>query len=352
MKRALTIALEIAGGAVLLVAALVGGGIAMFNAPGYQGEPSEHFDGKRFHNDPDDLRDAGDLWRWMRTQQRTPYPDHVDVTPGEDPDWRVEGDELRLYYVNHSTFLVQTAGVNLLTDPVWSERVGPLPLGGPRRVADPGLAFGQLPPIDVVLISHNHYDHLDLPTLKSLYERHEPTFVVPLGNARLLNRAGIGNVLECDWGDELPLAEALAVTCEPARHWSGRGIGDANNTLWASFVIEAAGSTIVFVGDSGYDAAFAGIGERHGPARLALLPIGAYEPRWFMGPAHMNPAEAVQVHGELRAARSVGHHFGTFQLADDGIDQPVEDLAAAVAEAGLDAGAFRTLDHGERLDVP
>jgi L-ascorbate metabolism protein UlaG (beta-lactamase superfamily) len=352
MKKAFKAAAEVLLVVVLLLAGGVGGASLIFNAPSYEGEPSDHFDGVRFHNDPDDLRSWADAWRWMRTRQRVDYPDQVEVTLAEAPAWKVEGDELRVYQVNHSTFLIQTAGVNILTDPMWSERAGPVSFAGPRRVAAAGVEFGDLPPIDVVLVSHNHYDHLDLPTLVSLHQRHEPVFVVPLGNAALLHRAGVGNTLEADWWDEVPLAEDLTVFCTPARHWSGRGPGDRNRTLWGSFVIRAGDSTIVFVGDSGYSATFGEIRERFGPVRLALLPMGAYEPRWFMEPSHMNPAEMVQAHVDLGARWTVGHHFGTFQLADDGIDQPLEDLQAAREEAGITADRVRSMVPGERFDVP
>jgi len=352
MKRWLKGAVEVLVVGLLLIGMGVAGVSLILNAPAYEGPESDHFDGVRFHNEPDDLRALGDLWRWMRSRELEPYPEHVEVTPAEPPAWTVEGDELRLYYVNHSTFLIQTAGVNILTDPIWSDRAAPVDFAGPKRVAAPGLAFGDLPPIDVVLVSHNHYDHLDLPTLKSLYQRHEPTFVVPLGNTALLNKGGIGKSIDADWWEEVPLAEDLTVVCAPARHWSHRGLGDTNRSLWASFVIRAGDSTVVFVGDSGYTDAFAEIRERYGPARLALLPMGAYEPRWFMGAAHMDPAEALQAHVDLEASLSVGHHFGTFQLADDGIDQPVADLQAALEETGLAPERFRTMAHGERLDVP
>jgi len=253
--------------------------------------------------------------------------------------------------VNHVTFLLQFPGLNLLTDPVWSERVSPFSFAGPKRVHAPGIAFDALPPIHVVLISHNHYDHLDLATLRRLHATHRPLFVTLLGNKTFLEENGLANVVELDWWQEhtpvLASGAALKITATPAQHFAARGITDRFRTLWGGFALETAAGKLYFAGDSGYFAGFAEIGGRLGPFDVAFLPIGAYEPRWFMEPVHCTPAEAVQIHREVRARRSIAMHYGCFPLADDAYDQPPRELRAALAAAGLTEQEFALPTVGE-----
>ncbi len=253
-------------------------------------------------------------------------------------------------FVGHATFLIQVAATNLLIDPVYSERASPVSFAGPRRVRAPGVRFDDLPAISLVLLSHNHYDHCDLATLRALDRRFQPRLVAPIGNGRLLRSVGIRQVEEIDWWQRASGAP-LPVTLTPAQHFSARGMLDRNRALWGGFLIEAGGRRILFAGDSGYGPHFREIAARLGPIDLALLPIGAYEPRWFMKDIHMNPAEAVQAHLDLGARQSIAMHFGTFQLTPEGIDEPVRELAKAVRERGVPVEQFRTVDVGESVAV-
>ena len=246
--------------------------------------------------------------------------------------------------------LIQTAGLNILLDPVWSDRASPFRFVGPKRVNDPGIAFADLPPIDFVLVSHGHYDHLDLATLSRLAAAHRPRVVTPLGNDTIMRNHDSAIAAEAyDWGDQVNIAKGVVVTLVPTRHWSARNLSDRNMSLWASFVIEAPGGRIYFVADSGYGDGghFRRARERHGPLRVAILPIGAYEPRWFMRDQHMNPAEAVQAFIDCGAELALGHHHGTFQLTDEAIDAPLVALDDALKDARIPCERFRTLRPGE-----
>ncbi len=307
----------------------------------------KHFDGKRFYN-PDAPQAPGLLQalRWKLTSRPQPSPRFIpDVVPSTPPG-RVEGGGLRTTLVNHSTVLLQQRGSNILTDPIWSERAGPLSLTGPRRRRKPGVSWEDLPSIDAVLISHNHYDHLDLPTLRRLAARGDSTFIVAAGGARLLRSENIGPVRELDWGESLSLPSG-AIHCVPAMHFSSRGIFDRNKTLWCGYVIESAERLIYFAGDTAFGSHFAQIREKFGSPRLALLPIGAYEPRWFMSPVHMAPEEAVRAQEILAAETSIAIHHGTFQLADEGLDAPQKQLAARAPDC-----SFLALKNGESVDIP
>jgi L-ascorbate metabolism protein UlaG (beta-lactamase superfamily) len=219
---------------------------------------------------------------------------------------------------------------------------------GPRRVRQPAVPFDELPPIAIVLLSHNHYDHCDLRTLRKLADRFEPLVVTPVGNEPLVRSTGIGRVEELDWWQE-GKAATLPITLTPAQHFSARGPFDRNRALWGGFTVVTGGARMLFAGDTGYAPFFRDIRRRLGPIDLALLPIGAYEPRWFMKDVHMNPAEAVQAHLDLEASQSVSMHFGTFQLTTEGIDEPVRALEAACRSRDIPPSRFRTLDFGESL---
>jgi L-ascorbate metabolism protein UlaG (beta-lactamase superfamily) len=307
------------------------------------GQFPRHFDGKRFYN-PDARQALGflDVLRWKLTSRPEPSPRFIaDVEPSIPPR-RVEGG-LRVTLVNHSTVLLQQQGVNILTDPIWSERASPVSWAGPRRKRKPGVVWEHLPPIDIVLISHNHYDHLDLPTLRRLADRGASTFVVPAGAARLFRAKNIGPAHEMDWGESLSLS-GLTIHCVPAFHFSSRGIHDRNATLWCGYVIECQGRLVYYAADTAFGPHFAWIREKFGSPHLALLPIGAYEQRWFMSPVHMAPDEAAKAHEILKSGISIAIHHGTFQLADEGIDTPKKLLP-------VDA-SFLVLKNGQFAEIP
>ena len=319
----------------------------------YQGPVSDHFDGERFfdpHGAPP--RSRRDLLRWHmeRRASRAKWPAWAPSPFADRPPARVEGAALRISYVGHASFLLQTAGLNILLDPVWSKRASPFRFIGPKRVNDPGIAFADLPPIDIVLVSHGHYDHLDLDTLSRLRAGHRPRVITPLGNDTIMRNRDPAIAAEAyDWNDRVALSERVAATLVPTRHWSARNLSDRNMSLWASFVIEAPGGRVYFVADSGYGEGrhFRTVRERHGPLQLAILPIGAYEPRWFMHEQHMNPAESVQALIDCGAELALGHHYGTFQLTDEAIDAPLIALAEALQGAAISAERFRTLRPGQ-----
>ena len=288
----------------------------------------KHSDGKRFYN-PGQPQARGflDVLRWKLTSRAEPSPDVPDVQPSTPPP-RVEGGELRVTLVNHSTVLLQQNGINILTDPIWSERASPFSWTGPRRHRKPGVRRDDLPPIDIVLLSHNHYDHLDLPTLRWLTGRGHSVFIVPLGVARLLRSQHVGPIHELDWGDEQTIGLTTFYSV-PAIHFSARSLRDRNRTLWCGYVIKTPEHTVYFAGDTAYSAHFALIRERFGSPALSLLPIGAYLPRWFMSAVHMAPEQAVEAHNILGSGTSIAIHHGTFQLADDSINTAQEQLTAA-----------------------
>lgn len=302
-----------------------------------------HFDGKRYFNPgAPQVRGFLDVLRWKLSSRPQPSPRFVaDVTPLKPPAG-VDGDELRITLVNHSTLLLQQGGCNILTDPVWSERVSPVTWIGPRRRREPGVRWEDLPRIDIVLLSHNHYDHLDLATLRRLADRGQPEFVVPAGVARLLRSRKIGPVHELDWGEAVKIGEAT-FHAVPALHFSARGVFDRNRTLWCGYVIEAPDRTVYFAGDTAFGDHFARIREKFGAPQVALLPIGAYEPRWFMSPVHMGPDDAVRAHQILGAGTSIAIHHGTFQLADEGLDTPKKRLRECAPD-----DSFLVLDNGQQ----
>jgi L-ascorbate metabolism protein UlaG (beta-lactamase superfamily) len=305
--------------------------------------PSDHFNGKTFFNPGEESgRGILDLIRWKTTSRAAPWPREVKVAVQALPPAPVP-DGVTATWVGHATFVLRTATATLLTDPVFSDVAGPLPWLGPRRVARPGVDFDSIPKVDIVLLSHDHYDHCDLPTLRRLASRDDPVVVAPLGHRQLLEGVGLSRIVELDWWESRPCPADVEVTLVPARHWSRRRPFGTNRRLWGGFMVRAGGRQVYFAGDSGYeDGLFGGIRRRCGAPDLALIPIGAYEPRWFMKDAHMNPAEAVRAHREVGARKSVAMHWGTFQLTDEGFDAPVRALEAA--RGGSDD--FTAISHG------
>lgn len=320
----------------------------LFARPAREYLASDHYNGRHFHNLERNARDLGDVFTWLRTRKPSRWPAWEENESFPLPPARLSTDlqDWRATFINHATVLVQIGSYNLLTDPVWSERVSPFRNLGPRRVRAAGIELKDLPPIDVVLLSHNHYDHLDLATLRYLEKRDRPHIVTGLGNAPLLHANGLHHVTELDWWQAVQHRD-LNIHFTPAQHFSGRGLRDRDQTLWGGLWVETQAGSLFFAGDTGYGQHFTAIARRLGNPRLALLPIGAYEPRWFMSPVHMNPEDAVLAHRDLGAEESLAIHFNTFQLTDEPITQPVTDLATALEKHGIAPETFRVLKEGE-----
>jgi L-ascorbate metabolism protein UlaG (beta-lactamase superfamily) len=321
---------------------------------------SDHFDGDVFFNPEPTIRNPASrprsgmlkmLWKRWRKQPSdyAIWPDHIENTAYKAPE---ETPPPTITWIGHSSFLVRLPGLSFLTDPVFSQRCSPSQSIGPKRVRDPGLRIDQLPHIDLILLSHNHYDHMDILALRQIRARFPGCKIVTsLGNTAYLARKGLPGAVELDWWESFGFKETK-ITATPARHFAARSLWDRNKTLWCGFMLEHQGQKLYFGGDSGYTKFFAEIAARLGSPDLAFIPIGAYEPRWFMGPVHLNPADAVQAFQDLGAKRAVGMHFGTFQLTAEAIDAPLLDLAAALEAAGIGAETFFTLDVGQTVPIP
>jgi len=304
----------------------------------------------------------GSLLKWMlvhRTTRPRPKDPDPSVFARVPPDFvppRAPRSQLTVTWVGHSSLLIQLNGLNILTDPMWSERASPVQFAGPRRWVRPGIAFEDVPPLDVVLESHNHYDHLDATTVRRLARAHPAaSWVVPLGLAAFVRERGVSDhrVRELDWWQEHTIG-SLRIAATPAMHFSSRGFGDRGDSLWCGFALTsdgASGRHVYFAGDTGYHPEFGAIGARYGPFDVALLPIGAYEPRWFMRYLHMNPEEAVAAFRALNARVMVPIHWGTFKLTDEAMDEPPIRARAAWDSAGLHPSGYRQLAHGETLTL-
>ncbi|MFT7060177.1 MAG: L-ascorbate metabolism protein UlaG (beta-lactamase superfamily) [Pseudorhodobacter sp.] len=318
----------------------------------YSGPVSDHFDGKRFFNPGGQTpRGFRDLLKWQLGGGRAQWPNAVPVAAAK-PAARV--DDMTVTMVGHATMLIQTAGLNILTDPVWSDRASPLAFVGPKRVCAPGIAFADLPKIDLVLLSHNHYDHLDIATLQRLHQAHAPQIVTPLGNDRIIHAAlPEAKINTGDWGDAVSFGP-LTLHLEPCHHWSARGARDRSMALWAAFVLEGPAGKLLHIGDTGFDAGrpYHGLQPKHGALRLAILPIGAYEPRWFMQAQHQNPEEAAKGFLLSGAAHGIGHHWGTFQLTNEARHAPQDALSAALSAQNIAPQRFVPLAPGEAWQIP
>jgi L-ascorbate metabolism protein UlaG (beta-lactamase superfamily) len=306
-----------------------------------------HFDGKRFRNLVPRRNNFSAIMRWMLTRKPDEWRPWTDFAPKPVPPRT--SDALRITFVNHSTFLLQLDGISILTDPIWSERASPLQWIGPRRHRAPGVRLEDLPPIDLVLLSHDHYDHMDIPTLRWLAKEHRPTIYTGLRNRRTLARHGIETVVELDWWQESAVRDDMWISAVPAQHFSGRTPFGTDKTLWCGFIVQREDLCLYFAGDTGAGPHIEQIAQRFPEIDVAILPIGAFRPEWFMGEVHMSPAQAVEAHLKLGARISVASHFGTFRLADDGQDEPVEALQEASKGKTDD---FWVLGFGEGRDVP
>ena len=318
---------------------------------------AHHRPGGGFRNPWDDaeLRGFGSFLKWKlagrRARSRPAPPAHFPVVPSGFARPRGPADRLGLTWVGHSTFLVQLGGLNLVTDPMWSARASPIGFLGPRRLVPPAFPLDLLPPLDVVLISHNHYDHLDAPTVRRIARAHPAAqWVAPLGLGPWLRGHGAAAVSELDWWEELSIG-GLRVGCTPAQHFSARGFRDRNATLWAGFAVASGARRLFFAGDTARHPVFATIAERFGPFDAACLPIGAYDPRWFMQAVHMDPEEALAAYTALErpgaATLFVAMHWGTFRLTDEPPGEPPVRLRAAWQAAGRDPAGLWVPAHGE-----
>lgn len=335
---------------------VVGGGAA-YSAyrPGnsyYSGPRTDHFNGDHFLNPGGEPpRKFFQLLKWQLEGGRAKWPrNYPSPFDGAKPTVKVDGDDIQVTMLGHATLLLQVGGRNFLTDPVFVERASPVQFVGPKRVNPPGVRFEDLPPIDYVLLSHNHYDHMDLASLARLVSEHSCKIICPLGNDVIIrDRAPDAECIVGDWGDMFELDGEMKVHFEPCHHWSARGTKDRRWALWAAFVLETPAGKIYHIGDTGFNNGkhYQALFEKHGVMRLAILPIGAYEPRWFMKAQHQNPEEAVRGHLLCKAEVSIAHHWGTFQLTNEAIEAPVEALAVAREQFGLGEEAFVTLKPGE-----
>jgi len=315
----------------------------------YQGPVTDHFDGVRFFS-PVQPQDKGfaELLRWQLGGGRKDWPESRPSPFRDRPPAEVPG--LRIVLIGHASFLIQVAGLNILTDPVFADRASPVAFSGPKRVNPPGIAYQDLPPVHAVLITHNHYDHLDLDALERLWRQHRPRIVAPLGNDAIIRARHPEIPVETrDWGGSVDLGQEVTAHLEPAYHWSARGLNDRRMALWCAYLLTTPEGAIYHVGDTGFGDGkiFHAVRERFGKIRLAHLPIGAYEPRWFMQAQHMNPEDAVKAFQIIAPEQALGHHWGTFRLTNEGIDEPPQELAAALQAAEIPPERFRPLQPGE-----
>ncbi len=317
----------------------------------YQGPKSNHFDGSRFFTN-ESHHTFSDMVKWMWEMESVAWPEWVDDRPQPPPPENVKRGELRITYINHATVLIQMDGINVLTDPIWSNRAGPVSWLGVKRVRNPGIKMAHLPKIDIVLVSHDHYDHLDFPSLEKLIGIHNPTIIAGLGvKERLASLAG-NKVVELDWWHEHIHSTGIKITFVPTRHQSGRGLFDENKTLWGGFVIRGSAGDVLFLGDTGFGGFVDQIKKRFSRFRLAILPIGSYEKRWFMQNQHINPDDAVRIHQTLKVSQSVGMHFGTFaEHPEQTIDAHETDLKIALRKHGVSNSKFWILKFGEGRKV-
>lgn len=312
-------------------------------------ETSPHFQNGRFVFDGKKAPHAMlDIFKVIFDKDRAKWPEWVENAPlpadAPHPEERVFGEKLSVSFINHATFLVQCNGLNILIDPFFSERASPVSWAGPRRMRAPGMTMAELPPIDVVLVSHNHYDHMDLPSLEKLAAQDHPLLITGLGNAYYLTGLDYPVIRELDWWQST-WVKGVTIHYVPANHFSKRGLFEANKALWGGFVIESSAGRLYFAGDTAWGPHFAEIGKRFAPIRVALLPIGAYEPQWFMSASHVNPEEAVHAHLALGARESLAMHYGTIQLSNEAFGAPVDDLENAKRLHNV-GGAFDVIDYG------
>lgn len=309
---------------------------------------SDHFDGKKFNN-PEPGHTFKDQVKWMLNMKTLKWPKWVEDSLQPPPPSFVGNNSVRITYINHATVLIQANGLNILTDPVWSERVGPYSWLGVKRVRRPGVDLADLPRIDYILISHNHYDHLDIPSLRLLKKKHDPVILTGIGVKEAICNVGFKNIVELDWWEEHEENNPdIQFTFVPARHSSGRGLFDKNKTLWGGFVIATNKTRIYFAGDTGYGLFVDSIKQHFDGFDIGILPIGSYEARWFMQDQHMNPDDAVKMQQHLNIHTCIGIHTATFaEHPEQSIDAHVFDLKKALKKYRVSEERFILLSFGE-----
>ena len=322
----------------------------------YSGPKSAHFNGQRFFNPTGPgPKKLSEVARWQFGTRAEAWPAAFPSPFSQVvPATRLAVGETRVTAIGHASCLIQTGGLNILFDPVYVERASPVQFAGPKRINPPGIDFDALPRIDVLLVSHNHYDHLDTAAVSRAWLRDRPVIITPLGNDTIMRAETPGiEARTVDWGNQIALLGGVTIHCVPTQHWSARGMRDQMHALWSSFVISGPRHTLYIVGDSGFadGGTFRNVASKFPVIDFAWLPIGAYEPRWFMADQHMNPAESVQAFGIVKARRALGHHWGTFKLTNEAVDGPAAALVTAVAAAGFAANRFTAVRPGESADV-
>lgn len=329
--------------AIVLLTIIVG---YLLSAKGYSGVQSDHFDGKKFINKTGiPANGLAQVFKYITTREPEPWKRNYETFVRDIPLEKPDDNQVMITFVNHSTFILRYDDMTILTDPVWSKRCSPVQFAGPARFRPPGVKYEDIPPIDLVVISHNHYDHLDKITIQNLIRDHNPKFIVPLGLDHLLRKWGAKNITALDWWGSSKI-NGISIKSVPANHFTSRGTFDRDQTLWCGYVIQQKGHKIYFAGDTGYGEIFKEIGNREGSIDVSLIPIGAYLPRWFMSPIHVSPQESVMIHKDVNSKQSIGMHFGTFALADDGPDRPIIDLAKERKEQQVDDDSFIVPDEG------
>lgn len=320
--------------------------------PYHTGPVTDHFDGRQFYNpgEPETDRGFRDVLRWLLEAPNHSWPKQIEIQPAIPKAYM---ETLTVTMVGHSTVLIQINGLNLLTDPVWSDRVSPFRFTGPKRVCAPGVSLDDLPPIDAILLTHNHYDHCDIETLRHIHDRYRPLIITPLGNDIIIRKnLPDAHITTGDWGDCVTLGQA-EIHIVPANHWSGRGLRDRRLALWCGFMIRAAGKLIYFAGDTGYGTGsiFRTMRQQFGAPDLALLPCGAYDPRWFMAPQHVDPEEAIQIMCDLNAGTALGMHWGVFKLTDEARNDPSIRLAKELLSRRITPARFQPMQPGDVAQI-
>lgn len=330
---------------VLVLGFFVGG--TLLSTRPYRGPQTDHFNGKRFKN-PSGVSAKGfdAVFKYLKNRDPDTWTVNNDPINFDGNLNEAISDKFQYTFVNHSTFLIQHLGINLLTDPIWSQRCSPFQFIGPKRMRPPGMDLTDLPEIHLVLITHNHYDHLDKNTVRHLIKTYDPDFVVPLGLAHLITQWGGRVIAELDWYESIDY-NGITVTATPCNHFSSRGIRDRNTSLWCGYTLISDKISVYYVGDTGYSSVFKEICDRLGPFDLSFIPIGAFKPKWFMGPIHVSPSQAVQIHRDVKSKQSIAMHFGTFPLADDNRETDLSLLELALSEAKITSDTFKVPVEGK-----